>query len=62
MTNEEAIKVVTVLTYADGGCPSCVSNLIEIVQKVFPEFAWDKLSKSKECEAYANQMEKLMDW
>lgn len=42
MTLDEAKKVKKVLKAADGGCPYCVRELVEKMQKKFPEFDWKK--------------------
>lgn len=38
MTTGEARKVVQMIAKADGGCPHCVSSLLEDFMKQFKEF------------------------
>jgi len=38
MTPEEAKKVISIMAEADSGCPTCVKNLFEDFNKVFPGF------------------------
>jgi hypothetical protein len=41
MTLDEARKVAGVVSQADGGCPYCVSQLVESLGEMFPEFDWE---------------------
>lgn len=50
MTREEAKKITSILNQADGSCPTCVRELIELAQEAFPEFIWDDLNKEFEIE------------
>ena len=43
MTENEACKVVKVLSTADGSCPFCVSALIQKMQEAFPYHDWKAL-------------------
>lgn len=38
MTREEMGKVVAIFTKADGGCPSCVRELLASFRKTFDEY------------------------
>jgi hypothetical protein len=40
MTLEEAKKVANVCKTADNGCPTCVGNICDMLNKVFTEFNW----------------------
>lgn len=40
MTLDEAKKIAYVCMQADGGCSTCVANLTEELNSVFPEFVW----------------------
>ena len=40
MTLEEAQKIADIISTADDGCHSCVSNLAEHLTEEFPGFAW----------------------
>jgi hypothetical protein len=43
MTSEDAKKICVLITNCDGGCSSCVSNLTELANKLWPEFKWDRM-------------------
>jgi hypothetical protein len=45
VSEQEAIEVARIVSMADGGCPSCVSDLIKELQKSFPEVDWLVLAK-----------------
>lgn len=38
MTKEEAEKILKILFTADGGCEYCVSSLLKLFSKKFPEY------------------------
>lgn len=38
MTIEEMQKVVEIVGTADGGCTTCVENLVELLEAAFPAF------------------------
>lgn len=40
MTLEEAQKISDIIGTADGGCSHCVSNILPLLRKTFPEFEW----------------------
>jgi hypothetical protein len=40
MTLDEANKVATIISQADGGCSHCVEVLRELCEENFPEFCW----------------------
>ena len=40
MTLEDAQRVANIIRFADGGCSSCVQDLIERANKVWPEFVF----------------------
>lgn len=40
MTLDEAQKVADVCSNADGGCRTCVSELVSYLTADFPEFQW----------------------
>lgn len=37
MTRDEAVKVLDIMSHADGGCPVCVKNLFRQFIRAFPE-------------------------
>lgn len=42
MTLDEAKKIgKQIIGYADGGCDQCVTDLVERLNAVFPEFIWE---------------------
>lgn len=41
MTIDEARKIATIASTADGGCCYCVDDLRQQLQAVFPEFRWE---------------------
>ncbi len=45
MTLEEMEKLATIISTADGGCPHCITRLIDEMHQAFPEF---KLTLTKE--------------
>ena len=40
MTNEEARKLCDIIQWADGGCGHCVTELMNDVEKTWPELDW----------------------
>ena len=50
LTLEEAAKVAKIVAHADGGCPVCVGNLVNLLNEWFPEFVWTYDSKATEPE------------
>jgi len=40
MTLDEAKKIAWIVGHADGGCAHCVSDLVALLDKAFPEFVW----------------------
>ena len=42
MTLWEATMVGEIVSYADGGCPTCVWHLLTLLNKTFPEFTWSQ--------------------
>jgi hypothetical protein len=42
MTQEEANKILAILHQADGGCPSCVRELVGLAEEAFPELKWEE--------------------
>ena len=40
-TLEEAKKVASIIETADNGCSVCVYYLVELANKIFPEFIWE---------------------
>ena len=44
MTNEEALKVLTVISEADSGCFYCVASLFEELTLQLPEIPWEEVA------------------
>lgn len=42
MTHEEAVKICRVAQWADGGCSSCVTGIMEDLVEAFPEMDWPR--------------------
>lgn len=40
MTKDEAVKLCSIIQYADGGCSHCVSSLMEAISNSFPGIDW----------------------
>lgn len=45
MTHEEAVKICSVVQWADGGCSSCVSGLMDRLVDTFPDMDWHRAFK-----------------
>lgn len=43
LTNEQALAIAKVLTYADGGCSDCALSLAAYMQEIFPLYDWQKM-------------------
>lgn len=52
---KDAIKFINILETADGGCPYCVTNLLEQFVKIFPQHK--KLAEQK-----IQRYKKLKKW
>lgn len=50
MTLEEAQGVAAIVAEADGGCSSCVGELVELLNAAFPAFLWAMRNKNDEGE------------
>lgn len=42
MTYEEAVKVASLISTADGGCSECVCTLLSGLMDEFPSVDWDR--------------------
>lgn len=40
MTLEEATALGAIIQTADGGCSVCVGNLVDALNRAFPEYVW----------------------
>lgn len=40
MTQDEAIKICGIIEYADSGCISCVTHMLESFMSAFPDLDW----------------------
>ena len=40
MTRAEALKVWRVVRNCDGGCPTCVGDIVDDLEKEFPGLPW----------------------
>lgn len=40
MTLDEAREIAAIVQTADGGCATCVANLVELLDEAFPQFVW----------------------
>jgi hypothetical protein len=44
MTDIEALELARIASMADGGCPVCVKQLTNELQRSFPSFEWKALA------------------
>ena len=42
LTEEQARKIGTIVSTADGGCVVCVADLVEQLREIWPEHTWAK--------------------
>lgn len=44
MTEDEAFRIASLAPNVDSGCPSCVKDHLDDLQREFPEFNWNALA------------------
>ena len=47
MNLDVAERIAILIGYADGGCPSCVHDLVEQANELFPEYRFSVPDKSQ---------------
>ena len=45
VTHDEAVKIAEVIIQVDGGCPHCITELVDCMKVKFPDFDWETLTE-----------------
>jgi hypothetical protein len=63
MTYDEAVKIAEIVSHADSGCPTCVGDLIEMLNVSFPKFKWERLDAKYDDEGeYTEEFKKYENY